>query len=120
MKSCAGILLGLWSKSPSCSFTEQLLYLLSCEWLLLIIYLINKCKQKTRHVKNQIIIHHIFGRKFKATSLVKLLPFFSNVCSVLYLARSKSRMHCSIALNFSAVTQINVDQKDVCFFLNYL
>ena len=27
MKSCAGILLGLWSKSQSGSFTEQLLFL---------------------------------------------------------------------------------------------
>ena len=45
VKSCAGILLGLWWKSPFGSFTEQLLWIFlhCCEWLLLIIYLINKC-----------------------------------------------------------------------------
>ena len=37
VKSCASILLELWSKSSSCNFTEQLLFLHSCEWLLLII-----------------------------------------------------------------------------------
>ena len=52
VKSCADILLGLWSKSPSGSFTGKLLFLHSYEWLLLFIYLINKCDQKIMHVKN--------------------------------------------------------------------
>ena len=64
VKFCASILVGLWSKSPSCSFIEQLLLLHSCEWLLLSIYLINKCDKKIRHMKNQIMTHHItFWRK---------------------------------------------------------
>ena len=72
MKSCAGILLGLWSKSPSGSFTEHLLFLHSCEWLLLIIYLINKYDQKIRHVKNQLITyrtHHIPEENLKQLGL---------------------------------------------------
>ena len=40
LKSCAGIPLGLQSKSWSGSFTEQLVFLHSFEWLLLIIHLI--------------------------------------------------------------------------------
>ena len=58
--------------------TEQLLFLHSCEWLHLIIYLINACDQKIRLVKNQIITHHTLysGVKFKETRLVKLLPCF--------------------------------------------
>ena len=32
-----GILLGLWSRGPPCNFTEQLLFLHNCEWLLQII-----------------------------------------------------------------------------------
>ena len=77
VKFCASILVGLWSKSPSCSFTEQLLLLHSCEWLLLSIYLINKCDKKIKaHEKsNNDTSHHNQG-KFKATRLVKLLPSF--------------------------------------------
>ena len=77
--------LGSWgagSRVPGPFFrlclTEQLLFLHSCEWLLLIIYLINACDQKIRLVKNQIITHHTLysGVKFKETRLVKLLPCF--------------------------------------------
>ena len=67
MKPCTGILLGLWSKSPFCSYTEQLLFMHSCEWLLQIIYLINKCDQKIRHVKNQ--ISHIPEENLKQLGL---------------------------------------------------
>ena len=66
--SCAGILLELRSKSPSCSFTEQLLAsdlaaLQNNNYLLLIIYLINKCDKNIRHLKNQIITHRIIFRR---------------------------------------------------------
>ena len=45
VKSYADILLGLWSKSTSGSFTGKLLFLHSYEWLLLIIYLISAIKK---------------------------------------------------------------------------
>ena len=35
--SSADIFLGLWSRGPPLNFTEQLFFLRSCEWLLLII-----------------------------------------------------------------------------------
>ena len=101
--TCTGILLGLWSKDPSCNVTEQLFCLHSREWLLLIICLFNKCDQKIRHVKNQIVTHQIPEQKIKATGLVKLLSCFLNGCSVLYLVSSKSRTHYSIVLKFSTV-----------------
>ena len=37
-----GIFLGLWSRGSPCNFTEQLLFLHSCEWL----QSFNKCNQK--------------------------------------------------------------------------
>ena len=42
--SSIGIFLGLWSRGPPCNFTEQLCFLRSCEWLLLIILLISAIK----------------------------------------------------------------------------
>ena len=44
----------------------ELLFFHSCEWLPLVIYLINyKCNQKIRHIirNNQIITHHIISRR---------------------------------------------------------
>ena len=37
MKCSTGIFLGLWTKGPTCNFTEQLFFLQNCEWLLPII-----------------------------------------------------------------------------------
>ena len=55
-----GIFLGLWSRGPPCNFTEQLFFLHSCAWLLSNI--LDKCDQKIRQVKNQIIKHQIWKK----------------------------------------------------------
>ena len=89
-------------------------FLLSYEWLL-IIYLINKCDQKTRHVKNQIIITYS-DENLKQLGLWNYCLVFSNICSVLYLASSKSRLHYSIALNFSTVQLKQTSIKTVSAF----
>ena len=83
MESCAGVLLGLRSKSPRCSFTEQLLLqLLAASDSYLINY------QKIRHVKNQIIIITFYcGGKFKATRLVNLLPCFFKLLQSVILGK---------------------------------
>ena len=46
--SSTGIFLRLWSRGPPCNFTEQLFFLHSCEWLLLIIPLIGAIKKLGR------------------------------------------------------------------------
>ena len=90
MKSCAGILLGLWSESPSCSFTEQLLFLQSCEWLLLIICLINKCGGGN-------FIFKLRG-KCKATRLVKLNVLFFQMLVVCCTWRALSPERITVTL----------------------
>ena len=54
-KSLTDIFLGLWSKSSICNFTERLLFLHSCEWLLWIINLISAIKKLGRWKSNNSI-----------------------------------------------------------------
>ena len=102
--------------------TEQLVFLHSCEWLLLIIYLINACDQKIRLVKNQIVTHHILYSevKFKETRLVKLLPCFFKWLQgvVLRELQVPNALHYRFNV-FSVATRINADQNGICFFSNY-
>ena len=79
IKPCAGILLELRPKISSCRFTEQLLFLHNCEWLLLISYLINKSNNSS----------HILEENLKQLG-----------CCNYYLAL-QSRTHHSIALKYS-------------------
>ena len=60
------------------------------------------CDQKIKHVKNQIVTH-IPEEALKQLDLLNYCLVFSNGCSVLYLASSKSGTHYSIALKFSVV-----------------
>ena len=69
VKSCAVVLLELWSKSPSGSFTEQLLFLHSFEWLLLIIYLISAIKNSAHEKSNNNPLHHIREENLKQLGL---------------------------------------------------
>ena len=121
--------LGSWgagSRVPGPFFrlclTEQLLFLHSCEWLLLIIYLINACDQKIRLVKNQIITHHTLysGVKFKETRLVKLLPCFFKWLQGVVLRELQVLNALQYRFKvFIVATRINADQNDICFFSNY-
>ena len=83
--SSTGILIGLWAKGPTCNFTEQLLFLHSWEWLLLIIYLISAIKK-------------LQEEKLKKLGLRSFFLVSSNGWNVLYLASSKSRKNYSISL----------------------
>ena len=65
MKSFTGIFRGLWSKGPSCNFTEQLFFLHSCDWL----YLFNKRDQKIWQGINQMITRQNLEEKLKQLAL---------------------------------------------------
>ena len=56
--SSTGIFLGFWSRGPPCNFTKQLFFLAQL-WMAASNHLVNKCDQKIRQVKNQIIKRQI-------------------------------------------------------------
>ena len=60
--SSTGIFLGLWSRCPPFNFTEQVFFLPQL-WMAASNHLINKCDQKIRQMKNQIIIERQIGKK---------------------------------------------------------
>ena len=100
-------------KCPSCSFTEQLFFH-SCKWLLLIIYLINKCDKKLGMWKIN-TSHHIPEEKLKQLGLWNYCLIFSNVCCVVCLA-SLNALQYRLKI-FSGATRINADRNGFCFFL---
>ena len=65
-------------------------------------HLCNKCYQGISQVKNQITLQ-ILVEKLKQLGLWNCCLAFWNSKSMLYFARSKSRMYFTIALTFSAV-----------------
>ena len=100
MKSSTGIFLGLWSKYRSCNFTEQIK---SLEWLRPVNYLINKCDQKIRQVKNQKITHQIPEEKLTQLGLRQCCLVLANGCNVLHLVSSMSRTYYISNLRFLVV-----------------
>ena len=61
------------------------------------------------------------GRKFKATRLLKLLPYFFKwlQCVVLGELRAPNALQYRFKI-FSGATRINADKNGICFFSNYL
>ena len=69
MKSFVYIFLGrLWSKGPSCNFTEQLFFLQL--WMATSDHLFNKCDQAIKQMKNQIITDQIPEKQLKSKKLL--------------------------------------------------
>ena len=84
-------------------------------------HLFNRCDEKIGQVKNQTITHHITEEKLKQLGSWNCCLVFSNGFSLLWLASSKSEMHDSIALKFTAAQLEQTMIKTVpVVFSNYL
>ena len=84
MKSSANIFLGLWSKRSFLQLCRTTTFLVQL-WMATSDHLFNKCDQKIRQVKNQIITHQIPAETLKQLGLWNCSLVFSKGWGMLYL-----------------------------------